>query len=793
MASAGPGTPVADATVHLRGAGTARSTTTDKNGKFAFEDVAAGSYTLRADAKNFEPYETAPFALADGQKFDLVLFVQAVTTSSISKLGTVVVKGHAGVSTAPAPTVIVTNQQFVQNSQFQIQNGLAYLPGVTVEHYDNGAPGNVATFTIRGAGGFVGGSNTGYEILVQQDGEPMRNGQYGDFDVSALTPAIYQRVEVVKGVGGSSLFGANSIGGTVNLVTRDPLRTEGGEAILGFGGFGTSDWNLTETNTIGRFGYIIDLHQYYSWGFIPQPYLVDTSGSTTSVGQVNQPTLQFNLYSGMGKVRYDLSNSTYLVATFNDESDTRNQFGLLANPASNPVQFDPAGYPLFFGFPGNYVWNIQPRYSADLHSEIGGGSLEVRWYSMWLERVVDGQNGSTPPSACCFIQRSLDHLTGQIASWERPFGNHTVTLAIGGNGDSFLYGSLSGSTPATFNQIPYTSGIQIERTYLARDDWQISNKWSTTIAAFLSNYTPLNTNRFDPRISIINQPDANTVFRASYASAFAPPTLADIYTPLNTAASQSGFSPFGCPAGDPDSPFCVASSGNPAIQPETATGWDLGAEHTWGSNGDVSVDIYHTQLHNHIYDDILPAPPGTPPFSDGTPIAYIQQPINLAGTVYSGIEAAATVPVSNGFYVHGYYNTQSAYPTNLSLSTEIAVGNVLNSQQFLGVPLHKLGWQVGYQRNPKTNITFGADWEAQNNSYNVPPFWVYNATLNAPIGSSWLHVGWWNMFNKNALIFSCFDCGVPYNGAAGPYQTTAYSTAPHMITITFDHRWGSLK
>jgi len=101
------------------------------------------------------------------------------------------------------------------------------------------------------------------------------------------------------------------------------------------------------------------------------------------------------------------------------------------------------------------------------------------------------------------------------------------------------------------------------------------------------------------------------------------------------------------------------------------------------------------------------------------------------------------------------------------------------------VPLHKYGWQIGYNEPHHVNATFGADYEAQNNSYNVPPFWIYNAMINLPVSSSsWVHFAWQNIFNKNALIFSCFNCGVPYNGYAAPHPTTAYSTSAHLVTST---------
>ncbi|HKW44374.1 MAG TPA: TonB-dependent receptor, partial [Candidatus Eremiobacteraceae bacterium] len=429
------GAAIAGARVELLANGTSVVKTTDAQGKFSYTGLSAGTYELRASAKQFLPYDTAPFALAASQTFDLAVFLQPATSASISSLGRVTVTGKQTLNHSSAATDVLSSQSFVNQGLGQVESGLEKLPGITIEHFNNGAPGNVATLSIRGAGAFVGGSNAGYEVLVLQDGEPLRNGQYGDFDLSTLTPAIYSHVEVVKGVGGTSLFGANTIGGTVNLVTRDPQSTPGSELIYAIGGFGTQDVNLSQTDTIGRFGYLFDLHSFTTDGYIPPNYRVEFPH-----GIVTNPTLAFGLRSGLAKVRYQLSDATYGVLSLTDESDLRDQSGLQAQPNGYNGA---SGLPSFYGFPGNYVTNIQPKYSFDLHTLLAGGNLELRAYHQWLYRIVDGENAATPPPSCCYIETEADRLTGLSALWEKQFGNNSVAFALGGNGDYFNYGSLT--------------------------------------------------------------------------------------------------------------------------------------------------------------------------------------------------------------------------------------------------------------------------------------------------------------------------------------------------------------
>lgn len=803
VVSANNNSPVQGAKVDLTGPGGPFTTSSAKDGSFSFTELGAGQYVLRVSAKLFQTTESVPLPLADGQAVSLVVVLQQVTTTNISSLGRVTVKGHAVLNTSSAASTTITSTQFVNQGATQIQSALETLPGVTLERYDGSAPGTVTTFTIRGAGAFGGGidgsSNTGYEILVLQDGEPMRNGQYGDFDASQLTPAIYSRVELIEGLGGTSLFGANTIGGTVNLVTRDPAKTEGGEFILTAGGFGTTDYNLSETNTFGRFGYLIDLHRFGTDGFVPSPYVVSFSGV------VAQPTQTMNLKSGLAKLRYDFSNSSYLVVDSSLESDYRDQLGLVSNPNTNPdgsPQIDPStGLPSFFGFPGDFVWNIAPKYSADFGTSLGGGTLILRYYKQYLQRVVDGLNED--PSTCCFETRSVDRLSGALASWTKSFGDNSLTLATGANSDNFYFGNDSKFSQETFEQLaPTATGIQLERTYLVRDDYTANPKLDLTFAGYYSSYDTLQVKRFDPRLAAVYKPDENSVFRASVGTGFAPPRLSDLFGILDLNRGNNGSQ---CPAFPNNN--CIASDGNPNIKAETAVGADIGYQRTFQYDGDVSLDLYRTNLTNHIFDGVFPAPAGLK-FGDGSPVLFISKPINLAHAVYQGVEFGGTAPFNGNFSAHLSYDIESAYPTGIDPATAAQLGDVVNNQQFLGVPIQKYGWAVNYHNLAHvTTMFFGANYFGHNNSYNVSPFWVYNAGADVPFGGDRLHIAWNNIFNANAGIWSQFQLGVPLIGAAGynnqgncfvhetPYLycTNAYPTPPHMLTISYDHRWGSLR
>lgn len=791
--------PVSGAAVELLGTGVDQTTHTDANGTFTFTGLPSGTYSVKTRAAGFTPGTSAPFNVGASQAVTIAVALQPISGASLRTISSIKVNGKQSVNTSSTPTFTITNRQFVLQGQVLVEQGLEQVPGVTIQHYDGGL-GSVATLTIRGAGGFTQGGNTGYEVLVLQDGQPMRNGQYGDADLSTLTPSIYSRVEVLEGVGGTSLFGANSIGGTLNLVTRDPNATEGGQFLGGLGGFGTYNYSLLQTNTIGRFGYLIDLNRVGSQGSVPGSLYADY-GSGPGVGTLWHPTQDFSLESDLVKLKYQFSPVTYVTLSQQGESDMRDQLGLLTNPTTqNGSANDSAGYPFFYGFPGDQLWNTQPKMGVDLHSQIGGGDLLLRSYGGTLNRVDDGTG--EPESVCCYIQDSVDRLYGDEAYWTKPLGNHLLTLAAGGNGDSYYYGYTYGSfgSPVTIPDISFTGGKQIERTYMANDAWQVNPKLAVNLTGYYSSYDTLQVKRFDPRLGLVYRPDLSTAIRFSAASGFAAPRLSDLYNPFNNSANSATSDPR-CPQDSSTyGGYCVASTGNPNLKSETAKGTDLGIDHTFGylNRGLISFDLYQTNLDNHLYYVNLPAAPGTGNFAGknppgGLPILFVNTPINLAHAVYEGFQLNGALPVTHNFSITGYYTTQAAYPTGLDYYTQFNSGDTVNNQQFEGVPVHQLGYGVQYNNLFGAQAFFRGDYMMQNNAYNVPPFWLYNAGVSEPLpNNNELILSWQNIFNKNATIFSLYNAGVPYPGVAGPYGESTHPANPHSLTLTFSHSWGSV-
>ena len=110
---------------------------------------------------------------------------------------------------AIVPVTVITREEI----ELSLANDLAELlrleAGIDIGR--NGGPGQATSIFMRGTE-----SN---HTLVLVDGVRMNPGTLGGAAIQHISPAIIERVEIVKGAR-SALFGTDAIGGVINIITR---------------------------------------------------------------------------------------------------------------------------------------------------------------------------------------------------------------------------------------------------------------------------------------------------------------------------------------------------------------------------------------------------------------------------------------------------------------------------------------------------------------------------------------------------------------------------------------------
>jgi outer membrane receptor for ferrienterochelin and colicins len=114
---------------------------------------------------------------------------------------------------------------------------------------DYGSAGATKNLRMRGS--------TAAQVLVMVDGRPVNNPRDGTADLSTIPLDDISRVEVMHGPG-SSLYGAGAMGGTVNIITKEPPREkQKTELYSSFGTFQTYNERFSHGARIAKFGYIV--------------------------------------------------------------------------------------------------------------------------------------------------------------------------------------------------------------------------------------------------------------------------------------------------------------------------------------------------------------------------------------------------------------------------------------------------------------------------------------------------------------------------------------------------------
>ncbi|HXT67046.1 MAG TPA: TonB-dependent receptor [Nitrospiraceae bacterium] len=121
---------------------------------------------------------------------------------------------------------VITGEDLQRRRVKTVADGLRLAQGLTV--FSSGGPGTSTTVRIRG-----GNSD---QVLVLIDGAIMNSATLGDFDFANLTTDNIERIEVLRGAQ-SMLWGADAMGGVINITTKKGTGVPSVSAFAEYGSF----------------------------------------------------------------------------------------------------------------------------------------------------------------------------------------------------------------------------------------------------------------------------------------------------------------------------------------------------------------------------------------------------------------------------------------------------------------------------------------------------------------------------------------------------------------------------
>lgn len=189
---------------------TKQGTITDENGEFVFKDIKEGQYTIRVQLLG---YSTQEKQVTVSKNFTVdVHFAMEEESFLTNEIVVSANRNETSRKDAPVIVNVMGAKLFETVNSTDLAKSLNYQSGLRVENNCQ----NCGFPQVR-----INGLEGPYsQILINS--RPVVSALSGVYGLEQIPVSMIDRVEVVRG-GGSALFGANAVGGTINIITKDPI------------------------------------------------------------------------------------------------------------------------------------------------------------------------------------------------------------------------------------------------------------------------------------------------------------------------------------------------------------------------------------------------------------------------------------------------------------------------------------------------------------------------------------------------------------------------------------------
>lgn len=221
-----------------------RTTVTDPDGRFAFTNVPDGSYELTGSRDGSQVLTVEVTVSGSNVPESLFEFPDA---GVIRENVTISIDGAQTIDEVSKAVSTITGQEMRERADFTLVDTLRTIPGFRVQQL--GGFGRTASIKSRGL------RNQDTAVLI--DGVRFRDPGsitgdatpfLGDFTLTSV-----DRIEVLRG-SGSSLYGTNAIGGTIDFRTPNPRNGFHGQFSGAAGGLGLGRFRSNLSYGTDKFG-----------------------------------------------------------------------------------------------------------------------------------------------------------------------------------------------------------------------------------------------------------------------------------------------------------------------------------------------------------------------------------------------------------------------------------------------------------------------------------------------------------------------------------------------------------
>ncbi len=563
----------------------------------------------------------------------------AVDQSEVEIMDLVIItptRTKMALSDSPAAVTVVTAKDIKEKNVSRLGDVLDQVPSLFLR---GGALGQ-SQGTIGTSGMSLRGVDQN-KTLILIDGQPIQDASSGKVNWRIPFVDDIARVEVVPGAY-SSLYGSNAIGGVINIITKDPERREFTTKVKrSLGDANGKDASVyfrdKMKNGLGivaglgyqdRDSYVNDFVVKAPTACPPSPASCGTpvTGAQMTTTRDGAPVylvgdlgrVPWNATNATTKLSYDLNGSDKLYSgvAYEETNQDYTAFNTYVRDAGTgtPVTngtLDINGQQIILTDYNFTLWSSVPLHEAATRSFVGydgkfGSDYNVkidlakisRAYSFTLadptanwntgsgklsdtpNTGLDGSAQLTFPighrqelvTGLALHKDSVNQQIYVLTNWRNP--DTKTSVNSGFNGYS--------TTTSVFAQDQIRAN-DVLTVYLGGrwDKWETKGDSYVVTPASYTTHPSRSATAFSPKISIVYQPSDAATLRSSYGKSFRAPANQDLYT-SSTSRGR-------------------ATSGDPNLQPERGSAWEVGGEYKVTDSTKFSATYYETELDNLIY------------------------------------------------------------------------------------------------------------------------------------------------------------------------------------------------
>jgi len=470
----------------------------------------------------------------------LVLFPPLAKADGESEIETIVVtasKHETSLQLAPASISVIDRNELKLRNADDLADALTAEAGVTVTSVGQNRRG----ISMRG----MPVEHTLYLVDGRRISSSNSVMAHTDFELSWLPSSAIERIEVVRGPM-SSLYGADALGGVVNIITRKPEDDFHGEVSTTATSISGADGGDTNKTTLYVEGALVEDKLHFSFGgeFYDRDNLPTTDDNNVSDIESRESV------QGQAKLLWTIDDNQQLTFTYASANDERSRD--VASRGSNYVSSDDID---------------RMQSSVDYQSDWDWGYLKFNAYYSNIVR----KNGRSHEAQARAPQEVTDKVVDSHVGLELN-ENHLVTVGGQLRKETLNESRLVNSGEASANHA----------SIFAQDEWQFNDSLLLVGGVSVDNHEEYGS-EVSPRVYVVHSFSDSITFKGGYGEGFRAPSLTELSPDYQVFAGGNRF----------------WVEGNADLEPERTKTYEAGVEYHQ-SDWLVSTRVFENRLENLV-------------------------------------------------------------------------------------------------------------------------------------------------------------------------------------------------